>query len=366
MSDLDEPSASEPEPGKEHSTNASSWQGECLAWLRKTISDIGQRSFARLRKTISDVGPGLFIILAVEIVVFRFLSPYFFTVSNFLSIGRRMVTTGIMAAGETIVIIAGGFDLSVGSVAAAAGTGAAYVLENTGAGMPGGVATALAIGLLVGLVNGAVTGYGRINPLITTLGTLAIVRGIAFLMTNNRQIDVKNPIFKQLGRGFTRENWDFVIYYDVLFLIGVFLVFGFIIPRYRFGRYMYAIGSNERAASLAGVQVNRWKLVFFGVCGMLAGFAGLVNSFKLVTAAPSYNQGDELEVITAVILGGASLLGGRGRLLGTFLGLLFLAILLNGLVISGVDSFYQRIATGSALILAVLFDEWRRSRISRH
>ena len=334
---------------------------------RKTDSaNFAKRAGWRLRETISDVGPGLFIILALEIVVFRFLTPYFFTISNFLAIGKRMAITGIMAAGETIVIIAGGFDLSVGSVAAAASTGAAYVLEKTGAGMLGGVATALGIGLLVGLVNGAVTGYGRINPLITTLGTLAIVRGIAFVMTNNRQIDVKNPIFRQLGKGFTRESWDFVISYSVLFLIGVFLLFGFIIPRYRFGRYMYAIGSNERAASLAGVRVNRWKLVFFGVCGMLAGFAGLVNAFQLVTAAPSYNQGAELEVITAVILGGASLLGGRGRLLGTFLGLFFISTLLNGLILTGVSSFYQRIATGSSLILAVLFDEWRRSRISRH
>ena len=325
-----------------------------------TNGTIIDKGISSVRRAISDVGPGLFVILFAEILVFRFLSPYFFTASNFITIGKRMAINGITAVGETIVIVAGGFDLSIGSIAAAAGVGGAAVVEN-GGGLAGSVATALTIGLLIGLVNGAITGYGRINPLITTLGTLAVVRGVAFVLTDNQQVTVSHKGFQNMGKG------DFVdIPYSVLILLGTYVFFGLIIPRYRFGRYMYAIGSNERAASLAGVRVNRWKLVFFGVSGALAGLTGLVNAFQLSTGIPSGTTGIELEVITAVILGGASLQGGRGRLLGTFLGLLFLSSLINGLILSGVDPFYQKIASGSSLIVAVLFDEWRRGRLARH
>ncbi len=249
------------------------------------------------------------------------------------------------------------FDLSVGSVSAAAGLASASVVEN-GAGLAASVLAAILLGGVAGLINGAITGYGRINPLITTLGTLAIFRGMAFVISGNREIVVKDPSFLRMGTGSIGS-----IPYIILILLGTYLFFGFIIPRYRFGRYMYAIGSNERAAALAGVRINRWKLVFFGVSGALA---GLVTTFRLVTAAPSVNNGTELTVITAVILGGASLQGGRGRLLGTFVGLLFLSILINGLILLSVPTFYQRVAQGAALIGGVLFDEWRRGRQALH
>ncbi len=320
----------------------------------------GAGILAWIRRTVSDVGPGLFVILGLEILVFwRLGHPHFIQTSNFIAIGKRMAINGITAVGETIVIISGGFDLSIGSIAAAAGVGSAAVVEN-GGGLAGSIITALVIGTFIGLVNGAITGYGRINPFITTLGTLAIVRGVAFVLTNNRQVTVSHEGFQNLGK-----NTVGGIPYSVLILLCTFVFFGFVIPRYRFGRYMYAIGSNERAAALAGVRINRWKLVFFGVSGMLAGLTGFVNAFQLATGIPSGTTGIELEVITAVILGGASLYGGRGRLLGTFLGLMFLSSLLNGLILSGVSPFYQKIASGSSLILAVLFDEWRRRRLAR-
>ena len=336
-----------------------------LTTLKSRVLTSLKQGVTSVRRSVSEVGPGLFVILAVEILVFwRVASPNFLQTSNFITIGKRMAITGISAVGETIVIIAGGFDLSVGSVAALASVGSAAVVDNGGT-LAASVLTALAIGGLVGLVNGAITGYGRINPLITTLGTLAIVRGIAFVVSGNKQITVSKTAehaesFLNLGKkNIIGMPWS------VLILLITFLAFGFIIPRYRFGRYMYAIGSNERAAALAGVRINRWKLVFFGVCGMLAGVTGFVNAFQLSTGIPSGSLGLELSVITAVILGGTSLYGGRGRLLGTFLGVMFLSSLLNGLILSHVEPHYQRIASGSALILAVLFDEWRRRRLAR-
>ena len=318
------------------------------------------KGIAWTRYTVSDVGPGLFMILGVEILVFwRTAHPYFLTQSNFIEIGKRMTIIGIAAVGETIVIIAGGFDLSVGSVAAMASVGSAWVVDNGGS-LLASVLAALAIGALIGVVNGAITGYGRINPLITTLGTFAIVRGLAYVLTDNKQITVNHEGFQNLGKHSAAG-----LPYIVWILLATYLAVGFVIPRYRFGRYMYAIGSNERAAALAGVRVNRWKLVFYGVSGMMAGLAGLVNAARLGTGIPSSSIGLELAVITAVILGGASLLGGRGRLLGTFLGVLFLSCLLTGLIQSGAEPEFQRVAQGSALILAVLFDEWRRGRLAR-
>ena len=326
-----------------------------------SISLTSGQAFKRWgKRTINGVGPGLLIALVIEIVIFRSLSPNFFTFRNMTDgIGRGMVVIGIMAIGETIVIISGGFDLSVGSVSAASAITAAS-LSNSGAPLPAAVLGALALGLGVGIVNGAITGYGRINPLITTLGTLSIVRGFGQLVTGGREKIIDDRSFLDMGIDTTLGIPNIV-----WILLACFAVLGFIIPRYKFGRYMYAIGSNDRASRLAGVQVNRWRLAFFGVSGMLAGLAGVVTSFRLGTAAPNFNMGSELAVITAVILGGASLQGGRGRLLGTLFGLLFIQILRNGLVLLSIRSFWQQIAIGSSLISAVLYDEWRRTRLGR-
>ena len=311
-------------------------------------------------RTVQDVGSGLLIAFVIEVAIFWYLSPNFFTFRNLTDgIGRGMVVIGIMAIGETIVIISGGFDLSVGSVSAACAITAA-ALSNSGAPFLIAVLGAMALGLAVGTFNGAVTGYGRINPLITTLGTLSVVRGFAHLVTGGREKILDDRFFLDMG-----INTFLGIPNIVWILIACFAVLGFIIPRYRFGRYMYAIGSNDRAARLAGVRVNRWRLVFFGVSGMLAGLAGVVTSFRLGTAAPNFNTGSELAVITAVILGGASLQGGRGRLLGTLVGLLIIQVLRNGLVLLSVRSFWQQIAIGSSLIAAVLYDEWRRTGLRR-
>ena len=326
--------------------------------MNSLANDAVQSFFRWVKRTVDDVGPGLLIALAIEIAVFWYLSPNFFTFRNLTDgIGRGMVVIGIMAIGETIVIIAGGFDLSVGSVSAL-GAITAAALSNGGAPFAVAVAGALGLGLVVGTFNGAITGYGRINPLITTLGTLSVVRGFAHLVTGGREKILDDRFYLDMG-----INTFLRIPNIVWIMIVCFAVLGFIIPRYRFGRYMYAIGSNDRASRLAGVRVNRWRLVFFGVSGMLAGLAGVVTSFRLGTAAPNFNFGTELAVITAVILGGASLQGGRGRLLGTLLGLLFIQILRNGLVLLSVRSFWQQIAIGSSLIAAVLYDEWRRSGI---
>jgi ribose/xylose/arabinose/galactoside ABC-type transport system permease subunit len=310
----------------------------------------------RAGDSLGTLGLGLLVVLAIEVIIFTSQSEFFFEGENLKNIGRAMTIVGIAAIGQTVVIIAGGFDLSVGSVMAAAGILSAYLInEGTAFGLA--IAAALGLGCAIGLFNGAIVAYLRINPLITTLATLAIVRGLAFVITEGQAEVVSNQTYLDVG---TDEVLGIPLV--VVLLVALFLIVGFTIPRTRFGRYMYAIGSNTRAARLAGVRVARWQLVFFGLSGTLAAVAGCVTVSRTGTAEPSANLGAELDVITAVILGGTSLAGGRGRLFGTFMGLLVIAVLNNGLILLGVPSYWQQVVKGAVLLLAVSWDELRRTR----
>tara|TARA_B100000131_G_scaffold15859_1_gene16122 strand:+ start:590 stop:1561 length:972 start_codon:yes stop_codon:yes gene_type:complete len=315
--------------------------------------------YNKVNDAIKEIGPGLVLILVIEIIFFSVTSEYFFGWNNFKNIFRASTIIGIMALGQTIVIISGGFDLSVGAVSAATGMAAAWMLQQ-GYSFITAVITAIIIGGIIGIGNGAITGYGRINPLITTLGMMSIVRGLGFIISGGYDIAISNKTFLKMGSG-----QIFSIPYVAIILVSLFLVVGLTIPKFTFGRYMYAIGSNERACVLAGVRVNRWKLVFYGSCGALAGLAGAITSARVGVGAPQINMGVELGVITAVILGGTALTGGKGRIVGTFLGLFIVSTMSNGLVMLSVPTFYKYVATGSLLLIAVIYDEWRRSHFAK-
>ena len=308
---------------------------------------------------IRDIGPGLLLIFIIEIVFFSVTSEYFFGWNNFKNIFRASTIIGIMALGQTIVIISGGFDLSVGAVSAATGMAAAWMLQQ-GYGFLTAVFTAILIGGIIGVGNGAITGYGRINPLITTLGMMSIVRGLGFIISGGYDIAISNKTFLRMGSG-----QIFNIPYVAIILVLLFLVVGLTIPKFTFGRYMYAIGSNERACVLAGVRVNRWKLVFYGTCGALAGLAGVITAARVAVVAPQINIGTELVVFSAVILGGTTLSGGRGKILGTFVGVLIVSILNNGLIMLSVPTYYKYVSTGIILLVAVIYDEWQRAEIDK-
>ncbi len=311
---------------------------------------------ARLTDSIGGLGIGLLIVLAIEVIFFSARSDFFFDAANFKNIGRAMTIIGIAAIGQTVVIIAGGFDLSVGSIMAATGILSAYLI-NHGTPLAAAIGAALGLGILIGFINGAIVAYLRINPLIATLATLSVVRGLAFVITEGQAEVVSNAAYLKIGTGSIAG-----IPTVVVLLIGLFLIVGFTLPRTRFGRYAYAIGSNARASRLSGVRVARWQIAFYGLSGVLAAVAGCVTVARTGTAEPSANMTAELEVITAVILGGASLAGGRGRLFGTFLGLAVLAVLANGLILLGVPSYWQLVVKGAVLLIAVSWDELRRTR----
>ncbi|MEP7240472.1 MAG: ABC transporter permease [Devosia sp.] len=330
-------------------------------------ADVGEKTqgrrgpVARLRESLSESGmdtsAGLLAIVILLAIVLSIVSPYFLTANNLLNIGRGIAIVGIVAGGETIVIIAGGFDLSVGSVMAASGMIAGWMVTQ-GAPLPAAFAAAIALGLVVGLVNGTIISRFRINPLIATLATLAIVRGLGYVISGGREMVVSNPAFLQFGVG------TFLgVPYIVIMLLATFLVFGLAMPRTLFGRYAYAIGSSAKAAQRAGVPAARWRTAFYVACGGLSALAGLVFVARTGNAQPSAALGIELDVITAVILGGTSLTGGRGKLVGTFIGLVLLGLVNNGLILVGVPAFWQQVVKGAILLLAVLYDELRRHRL---
>lgn len=301
-----------------------------------------------------DSAPGLLAMLFGLAVVLSVASPYFLTATNLLNIGRGIAIVGIVAVGETIVIISGGFDLSVGSTMAASGMAAGFLVTR-GVAIPVAFAVALLVGLAVGLANGMIVSRARINPLIATLATLAIVRGLSYVISGGKEIVIQNETFLSLGTGSILG-----VPIIVLVLVITFAVFAWTMPRTLFGRYAYAIGSSAKAAQRAGVPVTRWRITFYATCGVLASIAGLVFVARTGNAQPSAALGIELDVITAVILGGTSLTGGRGRLSGTFIGLVLLGVVNNGLILVGVPAFWQQVVKGAILLMAVLYDELRR------
>ena len=304
-----------------------------------------------IKKFLGPTGFGLLVALILELIIFASLSPYFFSSTNFSNIGRAMVIIGIGSIGATIVIISGGFDLSVGSVMAASGMLAAFVI-NQGQSNLVGVVLALMLGCVIGLLNGFVIGYLRINPLIATLAMLSIVRGLAYIISGGDALVVSNSSFLAIG-----TDSLFGVPLTVWIFVTLFLSVGFLMPRTHFGRYVYAIGSNSRAARLSGIFVNRWTLVFYAFSGTTAALAGYVTVARTGQAEPSANIGAELDMITAVILGGASLSGGKGRLVGTFLAIVVLAVLTNGLILIGVPSYWQLPVKGCVLMGAIIWGE---------
>jgi ribose transport system permease protein len=286
------------------------------------------------------------------ILVFTLLSPVFFTQGNFANIGRQTSLVSIMAVGMTMVIVTAEIDLSVGSTLALAGMAAALAMQVANFWFVG-VAAGLATGALVGLVNGTLVTQLRIPSFIVTLGMLGICRGIAMVITGTAPVLISNRTFADLfGQGSL-----FGIPAPIVLTI-LALAFGFyLLHLSTFGRKLYAAGGNPVAARYSGINVARVKTVAFVITGIFAGFAACVLSAFGEASRPDSGAGLELDVIAAVILGGTSLFGGRGTIIGTLIGSLIIGILNNGLVLVGVDSSWQIAVKGAIIIFAVAFAE---------
>lgn len=313
-----------------------------------------------------------FLALIVLVVVFSFLSPAFMTTSNLLILVKHVAINAILAVGMTFVILTGGIDLSVGSVAGLAGMIAGGLI-NEGLVLPMFgvivyfhvwliIAIALLAGMLVGAVNGIVVTRFRVAPFIATLGMLYVARGLALLRSGGATFpnltgagELGNTGFPWLGAG-TLLRVPVIIW--LMVLLGV--VAAFVAAKTPFGRWVYAIGGNERAAELSGVRVNQVKLLVYVISGFCAAIAGLIIASQLVAAHPATGETFELNAIAAVVLGGTSLFGGRGSIGGTIIGALVIGVLADGLVLLGVLEFWQIVIKGVVIVLAVVVDQMQQ------
>lgn len=290
-----------------------------------------------------------FLFLACSLLV-----PNFFTLQNMQGLVLAVSTVGMVSCTMLFCLASGNFDLSVGSVVAAAGVIAAVVMHASES-VALGVVAALASGAAVGLLNGVVVAKARINPLITTLATMQIVRGVAYIVSGGKAVGIAQESFFLLG------NSAFLhIPVPVWICIACFVAFGFLLSRTVFGRNTLAIGGNEEAARLAGVPVDRTKIGIFALQGLIAALAGVVLASRMTSGQPMTSQGFELEVISACVLGGVSLTGGVGRIEFVIAGVLIMGIVQNAMNLENIQPFYQYVARGAILLGAVLFDRYRR------
>ncbi|MHC4132830.1 MAG: ABC transporter permease [Planctomycetota bacterium] len=292
---------------------------------------------------------GTLIGLVVLCIVLWILTPRFLTVPNLLNVAQQTSINAIIAVGMTFVIITAGIDLSVGSIVAFSGVVLGSVLH-AGVPVPVAIVIGLGVGLVCGLANGLLITRGNLPPFISTLGMMSVLRGAALLYTGGRPITGFSESFRFISKDI------FHIPFPIIIMAFVYIVAHFVLKRTKLGRYTYAIGGNEEAAVLSGVNVKFYKAMVYGVCGMLSGLAAIVLTARLNSAQPIAGMMYELDAIAATVIGGTSLMGGEGRIRGTLIGALIMGVLRNGLILLGVSSYLQQTVIGGVIIIAVLFD----------
>jgi ribose transport system permease protein len=281
------------------------------------------------------------------IAALSFLSPYFFTLTNFKDILLGTAVIGIISFGMTVVLISDGIDLSVGSVVAFCSV-ILCVSINAGLGLPLSVFLTLIGAITVGLFNGFFVSVLNINPFIITLGSMSLVRGIAYIIIGGQPKPFESEIIRFIGSGSV-----FGIPVPIYFMLAVLLIISFMMKYTQFGRNVYAIGNNQETARLSGINVIKTRILVFCIMGLLSGIAGILLAAQTYAGIPAAGNGYELDALTAVILGGTSLKGGEGRLAGTLLGTLIVALVLNGQNMLGVPYFYQLVSKGVIIIFAM-------------
>lgn len=286
-------------------------------------------------------------------ILFTILSPYFLSLENLMNIGVYASVMGILAAGETLALITGGLDISIASVAAFAGMVVATLIQ-AGYDVTLAIIAALAVGAFAGALNAFINTALKINPLITTLSTMSIFRSLAFITSSGKTITITHNGFLAIGRDFTLG-----IPNSLLLMVLVFVVVGYILSQTSFGRRLYAIGSNKYASYLSGINITRSKYALFTLAGIFSAFAGVLMASQTGAGLPQAANGMEMNVIAGVILGGVSLSGGKGNMIGTFLGVFLLAMIQNGMVLLNIQSYYQLLVKGVILVIAVYIDVLR-------
>ncbi|GAA5040459.1 ribose transport system permease protein [Thermocatellispora tengchongensis] len=304
---------------------------------------------------------GIVAVLIVLVALMAAIAPNFATVDNLLNIARSISINAILAAGMTFVILTAGIDLSVGSIVAVSGV-VAVLCAVADVPAPLAILAGVLAGAVAGLLNGLLTSYLALAAFIVTLGTMTCLRGLAYTMTDGQPIVSNTLNFRDIGNGYMLG-----VPVPVVVMAVVYLVAWFLLERTRYGRHVYAVGGNAEAARLAGVNVRLVTTSVYVLAGACAGLAGVIFAARVVSAQPTAGTGYELDAIAAVVLGGTSLMGGRGRILGTLVGSIILGVLSTGLILMNVPFFTQLLIKGVVIILAIGIDSLKRRplRLSR-
>ena len=310
---------------------------------------------SKIRAVFSNQAVSMLLILMAMWFVLSRLSPYFFTVGNLSEITLQTAVIGIIAAGETLIIISGGIDLSVGSIFACSGVLGGLVLQKT-ANLPGALLTTVLFGGILGLLNGFFITRLRVPPFIATLGMLGIARGFALIFSRGIPIFGLDPRYLWIGQGKVLN----VIPVPTIILLMVFALVFFVAHYTRFGRFAYAIGSNAEASVLSGINLKLVILCIYTGGGLLCGVASIIEAARLATIQPAGGNGYELLAIGAVVIGGTSLFGGEGNVVAPLIGAIIETTIRNGLNILGVNAFWQYVVNGGVIIAAVAVDQLKR------
>lgn len=297
-------------------------------------------------------------VLLILIVVMAVASPYFFSWKNCRNILNQSAIYLVISIGMTFVICAGQIDLSVGAIIGFSGMTMGLLCQAE-VSAPAAILSGLAVSAVIGAVNGFLIAYGKINAFIVTLSTMTILRGIILILTNSKSIFGFGPVFTFIGSGKVGPVNLPIVISLVIAVIGAVLL-----HKTRFGNYCLFIGSNEVALNRSGVNVRKYKVFLFSLCGLCAGIAGLIVTSRLNSAEPLAGQGYEMDAIAATILGGTSMQGGKGSVIGTVIACFILNVMKNGLTLLAISSHYQQILTGFILLLSVLISESKQRKRS--
>ena len=297
----------------------------------------------------------MFLVFLLLCALISVLTPRFLSAGNIRNLFWQATTVGIIAIGQTLIILTAGIDLSVGGIMAISAMLGGLVMSNTSLGA--GITTVLLTGLGVGVLNGVLVSYARLAPFIVTLGTLSITQSLTYVITDGSSITGLPAGYRFFGY---QRVFGLPLY--TIVLIGLFILGHIMLKKTKLGRFLYAIGSNEEASRLAGVNVKFNKMIAYSITGLLCAIAALILTSRLGAIDPDTGSGIELDTIAAVVIGGASMSGGKGSLVGTLIGVFFITVLHNGLNLIGVSPFWQGSAVGAVIIISVLLDSMLRSR----
>lgn len=316
--------------------------------------NIGIKKLEKMSEIIEKLGP--LIALVFLVLIITILNPSFLSVNNLMNLLRQVSVNGFIAFGMTFVILTGGIDLSVGSTLALSGAiTASFIADGFNP------LVAMAIGILTGAILGAINGVliskGGMAPFISTLATMTIYRGATLVFTDGNPITGigDSNLFNFIGRGYLLG-----IPFPVILMFICYILLFVLLHQTTFGRKTYAIGGNEKAAKIAGVKIDKIKILIYTISGVMASISGIILTSRLNSAQPTAGNAFEMDAIAAVVLGGTSLSGGRGRIFGTLVGALIIGTLNNGLNLLGVSSFYQQIVKGLVIVVAVLMDRRKK------